>query len=330
MLFNEVTFLNQIFESNILNFDELAIRLFRHQYEHNNNYRHYCQYIQVTPSKVKVAADIPFLPVQFFKTQEVKTGNFEPEAIFTSSTSTGSIPSKHFVKEVSIYERSFKKAFNLFYGNPEQYAILALLPSYLEREGSSLILMAEQLIQQSGRPQSGFYLHNFEALRETVQSLKAQHISTLLLGVTFALLDFADQFPVQMPELIIMETGGMKGKRKEMVRNEVHEILTEKFKVNTIHSEYGMTELLSQAYSKGEGIFYCPPWMQVILSDPNDPLQPLPLGKTGRINIIDLANIHSCAFIQTSDIGKSFADGSFEVLGRLDQSDIRGCSLMYL
>jgi hypothetical protein len=330
MLFNEANFLSQIFESNIIHFDELAIQLFQHQYAHNNVYQNYCNHLQVAPNSVMVATDIPFLPVPFFKTHEVKTGAFTPEAIFTSSTTTGTVPSKHYVKQHSVYEESFLKAFHLFYGSPEQYAILALLPSYLERDGSSLIVMADRLIKESNKPESGFYLNNLEELQQTITSLKQKQIPILLLGVTFALLDFAEQFPMDLGDCIIMETGGMKGRRKEMIRSEVHDILTRQFKTTKIHSEYGMTELLSQAYSKGDGIYNCPPWMKIVLTDPNDPLLPLSHGKTGLINIIDLANIHSCAFIQTSDIGKTHEDGSFEVLGRMDQSDVRGCSLMYL
>ena len=330
MLFNEANFLSQIFESNIIHFDELAIQLFKHQYSHNIVYQNYCNYLQVTPNTIKVANDIPFLPVQFFKTHEVKTGAFNAEVIFTSSTTTGTTPSKHFVKQHAIYEQSFLKAFHLFYGSPKQYAILALLPSYLERDGSSLIVMADKLIKESNKVESGFYLHNLEELEQAIISLKQQQTPILLLGVTFALLDFAEQFPLDLSDCIIMETGGMKGRRKEMIRSEVHEILTQNLKTAKIHSEYGMTELLSQAYSKGDGIYSCPPWMKIVLTNPNDPLETLTLNKTGLINIIDFANIHSCAFIQTSDIGKTNEDGTFEVLGRMDQSDVRGCSLMYL
>jgi hypothetical protein len=304
--------------------------LFHHQYSHNTVYRDYCNNLNLLPQQVNHAAAIPFLPVQFFKTFEIKTGEYTPEAIYTSSTTSGGVPSKHFVKNNNIYEKSFLKTFELFYGSPNQYTILALLPSYLERDGSSLIVMAERLIQESGKPESGFYLHNFGELHQLLLTLKSKREPVLLLGVTFALLDFAEQFAIDLNGMIVMETGGMKGKRKEMIREEVHHLLTGQFNLPSVHSEYGMTELLSQAYSKGDGIFYCPPWMKVVLTDPNDPLQPLPTGKTGLINIIDLANIHSCGFIQTSDIGKTYPDGGFEVLGRLDQSDIRGCSLMYL
>jgi hypothetical protein len=304
--------------------------LFHHQYGHNNVYRQYCDYLQVPIHNIKVATDIPFLPVQFFKSHTIQTGNFTPEAVYTSSTTTGGIPSRHLVKNNNLYETSFLQAFELFYGSPAQYAILALLPSYLERDGSSLIVMADSLINKSLHPESGFYLHNLAELQQTIQHLQQKGTPILLFGVTFALLDFAEQFPMDLHNVIVMETGGMKGKRKEMIRSEVHTILTSKFTIQQVHSEYGMTELLSQAYSATNGIYTCPPWMKVVLSDPNDPLTILPLGKTGLINIIDLANIDSCAFIQTADIGKTYANGTFEVLGRLDQSDIRGCSLMYL
>lgn len=330
MLFNEANFSRQIFQSNLTNFDELAVRLFHHQYEHNIIYRSYCGYLQLDPGTVHTAAQIPFLPVEFFKTHEVKTGAFEEEVVYTSSATGGTAHSRHFVKDNALYITSFTEAFRLFYGDPAQYAVLALLPSYLEREGSSLIVMAEELIQQSRYPESGFYLHNLSDLEQNILSLKARNIPVLLLGVTFALLDFAALHPVDLSGCIVMETGGMKGRRKEMIRAEVHEELKKGFQLGQIHSEYGMTELLSQAYSQGEGIFYTPPWMRIMISDANDPLQVLPANKTGLINVIDLANIHSCAFIQTADLGRIHNDGSFEVLGRMDQSDMRGCSLMYL
>jgi hypothetical protein len=331
MLFNEANFLSYLFTSNITNFDELALHLFQFQYEHNTVYHNYCNYVHSHPSKIQSVAEIPFLPVSFFKTHEVKTGSYTEELVFTSSTTTGNIPSKHFVKNYSIYKQSFLQAFELFYGSPQQYAILALLPSYLERNGSSLIVMADELIKRSGKPESGFYLHNLAELHDTLVKLKQQQIPIILLGVTFALLDFAEQFPMDLSHnVLVMETGGMKGRRAELIRSEVHGILSQQFNIPTIHSEYGMTEILSQAYSKGNGIYSCPPWMKIVLTDPNDPLTMLPNNKTGLINIIDLANIHSCAFIQTADIGKTHDDGSFEVLGRLDQSDSRGCSLMYL
>lgn len=330
MLFNEANFIQEIFKSKLIHFEELAVQLFRHQYEHNVTYRNYCNHLNVDTSTIDSVAQIPFLPVSFFKTHHVQTGEFSPEATYTSSATTGMVQSKHLVKHNSIYIQSFTKAFELFYGNPNQYAILALLPNYSEREGSSLIEMADYLIKQSHHPESGFYLYNFAELHQTLQQLKAKKTKILLLGVTFALLDFAEQFPIDLSEDIVMETGGMKGRRKEMIRTEVHAQLQTAFNLGHIHSEYGMTELLSQGYSKGDGIFYTPPWMQVLISDATDALQMLPHQKSGLINVVDLANIHSCAFIQTADIGKIHTEGGFEVLGRLDQSDMRGCSLMYL
>ncbi len=232
------------------------------------------------------------------------------------------------VTDVSWYKESFRRAFEIFYGDIKDYCILALLPSYLEREGSSLIYMAEDLVTRSANPDSGFFLYNHDELFEQLKKQQQAKKPTLLIGVTFALLDFAEQFPINFPELIVMETGGMKGRRKEMIREELHQVLCNGFGVNAIHSEYGMTELLSQAYSTGDGIFNCPPWMKVITRDTNDPVSNLGSDKTGGINVIDLANINSCAFIATQDLGKVYADGSFDVLGRFDNSDIRGCNLL--
>ncbi len=330
MLFNETNFTEQIFQSKIHNFDELALSLFNHQYLNNTVYREYCGYMNRHPQNVHQISEIPFLPVSFFKSHTIQTGQFEPEVIFTSSSTTGDTPSQHWVKDVSLYERSFTKAFELFYGKPNQYTILALLPSYLERDGSSLVVMADKLIHQSHNPLSGFYLNNTSELKRTLQQLQSTGASILLLGVTFALLDFAAEFNTELKHTIVMETGGMKGRRKEMIREEVHQTLKQQWNLSAIHSEYGMTELLSQAYSSGDGLFTSPPWMNIVLTDPNDPVQVLPQNQSGLINIIDLANIHSCAFIQTSDIGRTHPSGVFEVLGRLDQSDIRGCNLMYL
>jgi hypothetical protein len=330
MLFNAANVGSQIFQSKLVNFDELAVQLFQYQYEHNPVYRSYCDYLKISDSSVTIVEQIPFLPVEFFKTHEVRSGNFKEEVIYTSSATTGMVQSRHFVKINELYFQSFLKAFELFYGNSEQYAVLALLPSYMEREGSSLIVMAEELIKRSNHSESNFYLHNLEELQQTVLSLKSRRIPVLILGVTFALLDFAEQCPTDLSGCIVMETGGMKGRRKEMIRAEVHEVLMKNLNINAVHSEYGMTELLSQAYSAGNGIFHTPPWMKIVISDANDPLQVLPLNKTGLINVIDLANIHSCAFIQTSDLGRIYNDEGFEVLGRMDQSDVRGCSLMYL
>jgi len=329
MRFNEYDFLENIIRSNVSNFDELALNLFLFQYANNAIYAHFVKNIGLKKDEI-TAAEIPFLPVEFFKTQSIRTTDFKPEIIFTSSGTTGLISGKHEVKDISIYRRSFSKTFELFYGNISEYCLLALLPSYLEREGSSLVFMTEELIKRSAHPDSGFYLHDLKKLAVTLDKLKKNKQKTILLGVTFALLDFAEQYPVEFPELIIMETGGMKGRRKEIVREEVHSILKKSFSVQNIHSEYGMTELLSQAYSKGEGKFKCPPWMKVVITDPNDPMKKISAGKTGVINVIDLANIYSCAFIKTADLGRINPDETFEVIGRLDNTDLRGCNLMYL
>jgi hypothetical protein len=329
MNFTTDTFIKQIFQSKLTNFDELAVQLFQYQYEYNGVLQKYCKEIGLN-SPVRQVAEIPFLPVECFKSMEVKTGAYSPEVVFSSSATSGMVTSKHLVKKLSIYEASYNQAFFHFYGDVKEYCILALLPSYLEREGSSLVVMAEGLIRQSGHPLSGFYLYDLEKLFDTLIRLKAQKQKTILIGVTFALLDFAEQFSLDFPELIIIETGGMKGRRKEMIREELQAVLKYSFDVPAIHSEYGMTELLSQAYSKGEGKYQCPPWMKIVITDANDPFELVPVGKTGRINCIDLANIDSCAFIKTSDVGKVNTDGTFEVLGRMDNSDMRGCSLLYL
>ncbi|OKS87669.1 long-chain-fatty-acid--protein ligase [Mucilaginibacter polytrichastri] len=309
-------------------FEEAALQVFRFQAENNAIYNQFIKGINIDPALISDIYKIPFLPVEFFKSQEILSSADEPQVIFTSSGTTGMITSRHMVTDVSWYEQSFRRAFDLFYGDIRNYCVLALLPSYLEREGSSLIYMAEDLIKQSENPDSGFYLYNHEDLYQQLQKQQAAGKPTLLIGVTFALLDFAEQYLINFPELIVMETGGMKGRRKEMIREELHETLTNGFGVKHIHSEYGMTELLSQAYSKGSGIFNCPPWMKIITRDTNDPITTLTSGRTGGINIIDLANINSCAFIATQDLGKIYPDGSFEVLGRFDNADIRGCNLL--
>lgn len=252
----------------------------------------------------------------------------EPAVAFTSSGTTGMVQSRHLVTDLSLYEQSFNQAFQQFYGDPKDICILALLPSYQEREGSSLIYMIDALIEQSEHADSGYFLHNRHDLYQTLNRLKNSNQKTILIGVTYALLDFVEQFTIDFPDLIVMETGGMKGKRKELVREELHAILQKGFGVDSIHSEYGMTELLSQAYSYGNGVFKSPQWMKVSLRDTNDPLSPAAQGKSGGINIIDLANLNSCAFLATQDLGKLSADGSFEILGRFDNSDIRGCNLL--
>ncbi|NER14612.1 acyl transferase [Leptobacterium flavescens] len=311
-------------------FEETSIGLFRYQYEHNNVYREFCDYLGTDPLQVTKHSAIPFLPIQFFKSHKVVSGNSKPDRIFTSSGTTGSQTSKHYVSDIKHYEKSYLKAFGQFYGAIEEYTVLALLPSYLEREGSSLIYMVNDLIERSSQPDSGFYLNDLEALKNTLLRLEKQAKKTLLIGVSFALLDFVESFKLKLRHTIIMETGGMKGRRKELIRQELHQQLCEGFGVNEIHSEYGMTELLSQAYSKGDGIFDCPPWMRISTRDTEDALSLQPYGRTGGINITDLANIDSCAFIATQDLGKVYEDGSFEILGRFDHSDIRGCNLMLL
>jgi len=307
---------------------DTALQVFKYQAENCTVYRDFIAGLNIDPAKVEAIEKIPFLPVEFFKSHRVLSTESEPEVTFTSSGTTGMITSSHLVTDVSWYVDSFRKAFKLFYGDVEQYTILALLPAYLEREGSSLIYMADDLIKQSNNPDSGFYLYNHEELYHQLKKQQEAQKPTLLIGVTFALLDFVERYQIDFPKLIVMETGGMKGRRKEMIRQELHQQLCEGFGVRAIHSEYGMTELLSQAYSKGEGIFYCPPWMKILTRDPNDPLEILQNNKTGGVNIIDLANINSCSFIATKDLGRVYDDDTFEVLGRFDNSDIRGCNLL--
>lgn len=325
---------HRYFKSKIFNlqsekdFSAVSLSLFRWQAEHNEVYRTWIEYLGVNSSTVKNVRDIPFLPIAFFKEFAVKTEVYDPEVIYTSSGTAGSGTSKHYVRDIGLYEENFMRIFSDFYGPADQYCILALLPSYLERKGSSLIHMADILIRESGHSQSGFYLNDLEELSRILKYNAGHNIPTILLGVTFALLDLAEQFPMDLRQTIVMETGGMKGRRKELIRSEVHDILKKAFRLKYIHSEYGMTELLSQAYSRGDGRFYTPPWMKVCIRDTDDPFSSSAQGKTGGINIIDLANIDSCAFIETQDLGRSYKDGSFEVMGRFDHSDIRGCNLM--
>ena len=311
-------------------FEQTALTVFKHQFKNNKVYRSFCDLLFKHPSDIHCITDIPFLPIQFFKSHKVISSQNKIEETFTSSGTTGQTTSKHFVTDISIYQESFRKGFKHFYGNIEDYVVLALLPSYLEREGSSLIYMVNDMIISSKQPESGFYLNNLEALKNTLLDLESRHKKTLLIGVSFALLDFVEKYRLKLKYTIIMETGGMKGKRKELIRAELHDILKQGFGVNHIHSEYGMTELLSQAYSIGNGIFRTPPWMHVFTRDTEDALTLQKQGKTGAINIIDLANINSCAFIATQDLGKVYEDSSFEVLGRFDNSDIRGCNLMVI
>ena len=311
-------------------FEKIALKTFRFQYENNLVYKEFCDLLQTNVSKVKSLSQIPFLPIQFFKSHKVVSNTNAIQQTFTSSGTTGMITSKHLVTDASLYEESYQKGFSEFYGNIEDYVILALLPSYLEREGSSLIYMVEDLIKCSNHPESGFYLHNHDELIKNLIALDQSGQNVILIGVTYALLDLIEKHQFQLQNTIIMETGGMKGKRKEMIREELHQQLCAGFGVTVIHSEYGMTELLSQAYSLGEGVFECPTWMQILVRDTEDALTYIPHGKTGGINVIDLANLNSCSFIATQDLGKKITNNSFEILGRFDNSDIRGCNLMVL
>lgn len=289
----------------------------------------FCEALHKKPSDVSGVEKLPFLPIGFFKTHKVVSSDFVPEALFESSGTSQTIQSKHYVKSLSLYEDAFTKGFQLQYGPAENYCFLGLLPSYLERNNSSLVYMVQKLMEKSNHPLNGFYLNNFQELFNRLQQLEKDGQPTILIGVTFGLLDFAEQYHLPLNNTIIMETGGMKGRREEMTREEVHQQLKNSFGVETIHSEYGMTELLSQAYSKGSGIFQCPPWMKVLVRDEDDPFHIRTNGK-GAINIIDLANVYSTSFIATDDVGEVFEDGSFRVLGRMDNSDIRGCSLLAL
>ena len=309
-------------------FEKITLKVFRHQYENNKVYQAFCNHLGKTPSNVKQINAIPFLPIQFFKSETIVSNSNQVQAIFTSSGTTSAITSQHFVTDISIYENSYNITFAQFYGNIQEYCVLALLPSYLERDGSSLIYMVNDLIAKSNHKDSGFYLNNLEQLANKIIELENKGQNVLLIGVTYALLDLIEYKKFNLKNTIIMETGGMKGKRKEIIREELHQTLCEGFGVNTIHSEYGMTELLSQAYSLGNGIFECPLWMNILIRDMEDALQYVENGKTGGINVIDLANINSCSFIATQDLGKKHQNMTFEVLGRFDNSDIRGCNLM--
>ena len=311
-------------------FEKITLKVFRHQYDKNLVYQDFCSLLKKDKSNVKSIEEIPFLPIQFFKSHEIVSSQDQIQETFTSSGTTGTITSKHLVTDVTLYEQSFRKAFSQFYGNIEDYVVLALLPSYLERDGSSLIYMVNDLIEGSNHPESGFYLNNYDELIHKLIELDSSGQNVLLIGVTYALLDLVEKQSFQLKNTIVMETGGMKGKRKEIIREELHAILCNGFGVPTIHSEYGMTELLSQAYSLGNGVFECPPWMSILIRDTEDALTYVDYGKTGGINVIDLANINSCSFIATQDLGKKYPNHSFEVLGRFDSSDIRGCNLMVI
>ena len=312
-----------------LDFEKHALALFQYQYEKNGVYQSFCDFLKIDKNKISSIEQIPFLPISFFKTHIIKTGNFESEIEFRSSGTTP-VQSRHFIKNASFYERAFYHSFQHFYGNPENYCFLALLPNYLEQKHSSLIYMMNRLISGSKYEESGFYLYNFEELFEKIIVLKEKKIPTILFGVSFALLDFAEKFSFSAPDVMVFETGGMKGRRPEIVKEELHQILCNAFGVKNIHSEYGMCELLSQAYSKGENRFAAPPWMKILLRDEKDPLHCSKNLSTGAINIIDFANVHSCAFIATDDLGKRTENGMFEILGRIDAAEIRGCNLLYM
>ena len=315
---------------NVNDFERIALETFQFQAENCDVYKEFLNYLQINITEVKNVHQIPFLPIQFFKSHKIITSRENVQRVFFSSGTTGNTQSKHYVTDLTIYEESFAKGFESFYRTLENYTVLALLPSYLERDGSSLIYMVNNFIKKSKKNKSGFYLNNLDELSKTLIELDCNDEKTLLIGVSFALLDLVEKYNFKLKNTIIMETGGMKGRRKEPIREELHQVLSNGFGVKNIHSEYGMTELLSQAYSKGNGIFECPPWMKILTRDTEDALTILPEGKSGAINVIDLANINSCSFIATQDLGKTYKNGMFEVLGRFDDSDIRGCNLMVL
>jgi len=310
-------------------FEILALQVFLFQYERNKVYAEYVNALGISASQVSKLTEIPFLPIAFFKSQRIICGDSEKfEQVFNSSTTTGNIPSRHFVEDVRLYENSFRLGFERFYGDIKQYCLLALLPSYLEKGNSSLVYMVDNLIKDTHNADSGFYMQNYEELIARIKKNEEKGQKTFLIGVTYALLKLAEEYPMELKNTIVMETGGMKGRREELTKQEVHQLLSKAFKLKEIHSEYGMTELLSQAYSKGKGIFQCVPWMRVLARDIYDPLRVGLLNETGAMNIIDLANIHSCSFIATDDLGIVSPNGDFEVAGRLDNSDIRGCNIM--
>ena len=309
-------------------FESIALEVFRLQYSGLRVYRDFCDRLKVDPNEIRDVRSVPFLPIQFFKSNRVIHDDLNAEIVFSSSGTSGSIQSKHFVSDLSLYEKSFLKSFEHSIGEIKNITILALLPSYLEREGSSLVYMVNELIKRSQSPYSGFYLDNFDELIGRLLYQESKGMPSLLIGVSYALLDLIEQHPFRLNHVKVMETGGMKGRRKELIKRELHQKLKEGFGVSEVYSEYGMTELLSQAYSEKDGVFHCPPWMNVTTRDTEDPLTRIE-GKTGALNIIDLANINSCSFIATQDLGKVYPNGSFEILGRFNDSDIRGCNLMY-
>lgn len=311
-------------------FEALALQVFRFQAMHNPLYGQFLALLDVDYQRVATVAQIPFLPVRFFKSRLIKTGDWTEQAVFSSSGTTGAATSRHPVRDLDFYRQNTVSGFRQFYGNPCEYCVLALLPSYLERSGSSLVCMAEHFIRLSKHLKSGFFLHDRKALTQLLRQLLLKEPSQkiLLIGVSFALLDLAEEFPMNLSPIIVMETGGMKGRRRELTRNELHDQLKSAFQLGNIHSEYGMTELLSQAYSPGNGIFHPTATMRALTREITDPLARVPFGKTGVLDMVDLANFDTCSFIATDDLGKVYPDHSFEVLGRMDNSDVRGCNLL--
>lgn len=309
-------------------FTKIAIEVFKHQFKNNKIYRSFCDLLFIHPSDITKVEEIPFLPIQFFKSRKIVSSLDEVQEIFSSSGTTGNITSKHFVTDINLYKESYLNGFSHFYGDIEDYVILALLPNYLERKGSSLVFMVDDLIKKSNNTESGFYLNNLDELAIKLIDLDKNGQKVLLIGVSFALLDLIEKHSFQLKNTIVMETGGMKGRRKELIRNELHKLLENGFAIKEVHSEYGMTELLSQGYSKGNGVFETPPWLKVLTRDTEDALTIQQFEKTGGINVIDLANYNSCSFIATQDLGKVHKNGTFEIMGRFDNSDIRGCNLM--
>lgn len=318
----------KIFQTTEETFEAIALEVFRFQYKNGEVYHNYVNSLRVDASKIQHLAEIPFLPIEFFKTKKILASQVPVQHIFESSGTTGSLNSKHYVTHPELYEESLLKGFQQAFGVPENYCFLALLPNYLERKNASLIYMVNRLMQQSKHPHNGFYLYNHKELFEKLQQLERKAQPTLLFGVSFALLDFAEKYKLRLRHTQIIETGGMKGRRKEITREALHESLCAAFGTTHIHSEYGMTELLSQAYSHKQGSYDCPKWMRVKIREMNDPFSYVQQGIVGGINVIDLANLYSCSFIETKDLGKINEDGSFSVLGRFDASDIRGCNLL--
>lgn len=309
-------------------FEATALEVFRYQAAQNALYRKFLNLVGINPTSISQLQDIPAFPIRFFKSHRIQTGEWSPQIEFSSSGTTGETTSRHLVRDLDWYRETARRGFEERYGTLQQYCVLALLPAYLERSGSSLVFMADDFIRASGHPRSGFYLYNYDALADAISTCQAENTAVLLLGVSFALWDFAEQYPMPLHGVTVMETGGMKGRRRELTREELHEILTTAFRLQSIHSEYGMTELLSQGYSPGQGLFYPTPTLRVWTRDITDPLSAQAPGKTGVLNIADLANLDSISFIATDDLGKVYEDGSFEVLGRLDAGDLRGCNLL--